>query len=71
MIADWHEFEFLRNQNYARGNGGSRHGHNGALSLWWIVNPRITGGVQWRYATDKLGTGGAMNAFIYSLKYVF
>jgi len=71
LIADWHEIEFMRNENYARGNGGKRESHNGALSAWWIANRNYTLGVQWRYATDKLGTAGAVGAVIYTLKYVF
>jgi hypothetical protein len=71
LLADWHEHEFGRNERYARGNGGKRTSHNGALSVWWIPSKHLTGGVQWRYAADKLGTGGPINAFIYTVKYVF
>jgi hypothetical protein len=71
LIADWHEYEFARNERYAAGNGGKRSSHNGALSLWWIPAKHLTGGVQWRYAVDKLGTGGSLGAVIYTLKYVF
>ncbi len=71
LAADWHEYEFGRNEKYAAGNGGKRSSHNGAASLWWLAHPRVTPGVQWRYATDKLGTGGSLGAFIYTLKFVF
>ena len=58
FLADWHEIEFLRNEFYASGNGGSRQGVNGAVSIWWNVTSDISIGEQWRYAYNKLGTGG-------------
>ncbi len=69
MLADWHEFEFERRAEYAAGQGGSRTSHNGAVSLWWQVNPRFSAGVQGRYVTSKLGTPGSSGAVIYTLKY--
>ncbi len=71
LLADWHEHEFGRNVKYAAGNGGKKSAHNGAASVWWIATEHATLGLQWRYATDKLGTGGSLGAFIYSLKYIF
>lgn len=71
FLVDWHEMEFERNQSYAAGNGASRTGINGALSIWWNLNAQVTFGQQWRYATNKLGTGGEMNAWISTLKYNF
>ncbi len=71
MAIDWHEIEFERNQLYAAGNGNSKIGHNGAASIWWSPIPETSAGLQWRYASDKLGTPGSMNAFIASLKYNF
>ena len=70
-IIDWHEIEFERNQNYAAGNGDSKTGINGALSLWWSINSSISVGQQFRYATNKLGTGGDLGAWISTLKYNF
>lgn len=71
MLADWHEIEFARNALAAQGNGGSTVGHNGAASIWWTPTPRLTPGFQWRYAIDKLGTPGKLDAQIFSLKYNF
>ncbi len=71
FLADWHEVEFLRNESYAVGNGGSRQGVNGALSIWWTITANISVGEQWRYANNKLGTGGDMTAWISTLKYNF
>lgn len=71
LLADWHEMEFARSTRYAAGNGGKTSSLNGAASLWWIPSNHLTLGVQWRYAADKLGTAGAMNAAIYTVKYVF
>lgn len=71
FLADWHEFEFARDRIYAQSNGASRTGHNGALSLWITPWKATTFGLQYRYASDKLGTGGALGAMIYSFKYNF
>ncbi len=71
FLADWYEIEFLRNESYAAGNGGSRQGVNGALSFWWTITASISAGEQWRYANNKLGTGGNMTAWISTLKYNF
>lgn len=71
LLVDWHEIEFERNVRYAAGNGNSRSGINGALSLWWSINTQIAIGQQWRYATNKLGTGGDMGAWISTLKINF
>ncbi len=71
LVSNWHEHEFARKSGYARGNGGKSTSQNGALAIWWTP-PQLplSIGVQWRYATDKLGTGGAMNAVIYTIKYI-
>lgn len=71
LLVDWHEYEFERKEAYAAGNGGQRTGHNGAASLWWNAATKLSLGLQYRYATDKLGTPGAMGALIYSAKYFF
>ncbi len=68
---DWHEIEFARNKIYAAANGGSSVSHNGAASIWINPRPEYSVGAQWRYAVDKLGTAGALNALILSLKYNF
>ena len=70
-LADWHELEFERNAVYAASNGDSKVGHNGAASIWWNASPELSLGLQWRYATNKLGTPGSMNASIASLRYNF
>ncbi|MBS1961251.1 MAG: hypothetical protein JST04_03465 [Bdellovibrionales bacterium] len=71
VLADWHEIEFARKDAYAAGNGNRKSSQNGALSAWWIATKEINVGLQWRYAVDKLGTPGALNAAIVSLKYMF
>jgi hypothetical protein len=71
LFADWHEYEFARNQTYADGAGGSTTGQNGAASLTWNTTPHLAMGFQWRYAQDKLGTPGTLGAQIYTLKYNF
>jgi len=71
FLADWHEIEFNRNEAYAAGNGGRRSSTNGALSIWWSYDANLSIGQQWRYATDKLGTGGDMAAWISTLKYSY
>jgi hypothetical protein len=69
-IFDWHEIEFGRDETVAQGNGGSA-GVNGALSIWWLGNDKITPGIQRRYATNKLGTLGDMGAWIASVRINF
>lgn len=70
MLADWHEYEFQRNENYATGNGG-REGTNGAASIWWNGPQGLSLGLQWRYAQNKLGTPGDLSAVISSVKLFF
>jgi hypothetical protein len=71
LAADWHELEFARKDDYAAANGNSRVGQNGAASIWWIANSKFNFGLQWRYAVNKLGTEGNLNAAILSAKYIF
>ncbi len=71
MFADWHEFEFARTETYAAGNGGSKTSHNGAVTLWWNASTHWSTGIQWRYASDKLGTAGTLGAEIFTLRYSF
>lgn len=66
---NWHEFESLRHNDYEAANG--KFGINGALALWWNIHSRVTAGVQYRYAYDKLGFAGNNNATITTLKYNF
>ncbi len=65
----WHESEYDRNENYAAGNGNENNSINGAVSLWWLTTDKINLGLQYRYARDKLGTAGYMNAMIFTLRY--
>lgn len=69
MAASWHEYEFARKSAYASGNGDKTTGQNGAASIWWNSAASFSLGLQYRYATDKLGTGGEMSALITSLRY--
>ena len=76
-LSNWHEFEFDRAEaHYALPDGtlvgdGRSWGINGALALWWHPNPKITAGLQYRYADHKLGVQAYTTAVIYSLKYNF
>lgn len=75
-LSNWHEQTFARDddylrQNYVNGPAGSV-GTNGAVALWWHPTDAITGGVQYRYSHNKLGTADDyQNAMIYTLKYNF
>jgi len=71
MATNWHELEFARAAGYASTYGGRSISHNGAAAIWWTTKIGIVPGLQWRYAKDKLGTSGNMNALIVSLKYMF
>lgn len=75
-LTQWHEQTFDRDdayltQNYV-GEAAGPVGTNGAVSLWWHPHERLTAGVQYRYANNKLGTPNAyQNAMIYTLKFNF
>ena len=77
FVFQWHEMEFNRDkEHYQLNNGitigdGSSHGINGALSIWWKAHKKVTTGIQYRYAENKLGFANYQSAFIYSLKYNF
>ena len=69
-VAQWHETEFARADRYKQINGSV--GQNGAISLWWHPEEtRLTPGIQYRYAYNKLGTKGYQDGLIFSLKYNF
>ncbi|MBF7052873.1 ion channel protein Tsx [Halomonas sp. KAO] len=73
-LTQWHEQTFDRDDDYLRqnyiGDKAGEVGTNGALSLWWHPHRRLTAGVQYRYADNKLGTPGQyQNAMIYTLKF--
>ncbi|KEQ13373.1 hypothetical protein GZ77_13265 [Endozoicomonas montiporae] len=71
-LFNWHETEFSRDKEYLRVNNKSeKTGHNGALELWWHATDSITAGLQYRYASDKLGYAENQDGVIYSLKYNF
>lgn len=63
-LGQWHEIELDRKDN-------DKTGVNGAVSLWWNINDKITTGLQYRYADNKLGNNTYQSATIYSLKYNF
>lgn len=72
-VTNWHEQTFGRDDDYLEqnyvGDKADAVGTNGALSLWWHPHERLTSGVQYRYADEKLGTPGQyQNAMIYTLK---
>lgn len=69
LFTDWHEIEFERSKGYANGNGGKTQSLNGAAAVWWLTHPKHTLGIQWRYATNKLGTAGSLQAYILTYKF--
>ncbi|USE35949.1 outer membrane protein OmpK [Endozoicomonas sp. SCSIO W0465] len=66
MATNWNEYEFDRDTQY--GNVG-KDGWNGAAALWWNANEKITLGLQYRYADDKLGLPTYQDGLVYTLKY--
>lgn len=71
-LTNWNEISLLRSEEYVRISGeGSKTGLNGAVGLWWNASPKLTTGVQYRYADKKLGSSGYMNGAIYTVKYNF
>jgi hypothetical protein len=76
-LFNWNEIEFLRDkEGYELEDGtaigdGKSYGFNGALSLWWHYNQKLTTGLQYRYAKYKLGSDEYQSGVIYSLKYYY
>ncbi len=76
-ISQWHEYEFDRDEEHykladgTRIGDGASSGINGAIALWWHINKKITAGIQYRYANNKLGYYGYQTGPIYTLKYNF
>ncbi|NMP15730.1 outer membrane protein OmpK [Thalassotalea sp. Y01] len=73
-VTQWHETEFGRDDQFR--NNGTQYtinsvGHNGAVSLWWHTNKKLTLGLQYRYADHKLGTSAYQDAAIVTAKYNF
>ncbi|WP_461536818.1 outer membrane protein OmpK [Spongorhabdus nitratireducens] len=68
-VTDWTEIEVMRADEYKDVNGST--GVNGAIALWWHPFSKISAGIQYRYASKKLGYDGYNNAMIYTLKYNF
>lgn len=66
MFTNWHEYEFDRDTQYQE---GKKDGQNGAVALWWNANKKITLGIQYRYADDKLGESTYQDGMVYTLKY--
>ena len=77
QLAQWNEIEFKRKKSYYLDSDdqpvgdGKSWGFHGALSLWWLMNRKLTTGVQYRYAQHKLGHFEYQNAWIYTIKYNF
>ena len=67
-LSQWHETTFDRDPS--AGYDGEV-GQQGAISLWWHPHSTLTTGVQYRYASDELGTHAYHSGLIYSLKYNF
>lgn len=74
MVSNWNEYEFGRKSDYLRSKKSGtakKSGLNGAVALWWNATDKITAGLQYRYADDKLGNATYQDAVIYSLRYNF
>ncbi len=77
MITNWHETEFNRKDKFlntasdAGGSMASSTGHNGAVSLWWNLTPKLTTGLSYRYADGKLGSATYQDALILTAKINF
>jgi hypothetical protein len=77
MLTQWHETEFGRKDKYlTMADGGkvvtaNSTAQNGAVSLWWTPTKRLTAGVSYRYALNKLGVAGYESGLIYTMKYNF
>lgn len=70
-LSNWNEYTFDRDQTYLAKAGETGNGINGAAAIWWNVSPRLTTGVQYRYASGKLGATGDLGAAIYTVKFNF
>ncbi len=73
-LSNWHEQTFSRDDDYLTqnyvGSKAGKVGTNGAVALWWHPHKRITTGIQYRYANEKLATPDQyQNAVIYTLKF--
>ncbi|MCK5697791.1 MAG: ion channel protein Tsx [Gammaproteobacteria bacterium] len=76
-ISQWHEYEFERDEEHYKTDDGTRIGDgastgtNGAIAFWWKVNKKLTTGIQYRYANNKLGSHSYQTGPIYTIKYHF
>lgn len=76
-LSQWHEYEFNRDKDHYKADDGTRIGDgastgtNGAIALWWHINKKITTGIQYRYANNKLGSYSYQTGPIYTIKYNF
>ncbi|GAA5186153.1 outer membrane protein OmpK [Ferrimonas gelatinilytica] len=70
-VSNWHETEFLREDQFRQGGALDSVGHNGAVALWWHLPAKFTLGLQYRYYDHKLGDAGYGDALIYTVKYNF
>ncbi|MGL4523048.1 MAG: outer membrane protein OmpK [Bacilli bacterium] len=72
QITNWNELTFARNADYLKLSGDAKEfGVNGAVAAWWHISPRVSTGVQYRYADNRLGTNGRANGVIYTAKFNF
>ncbi|MGL5580787.1 MAG: outer membrane protein OmpK, partial [Cetobacterium sp.] len=71
-ISNWHEFTMFRDNTYLAVSGEKHDiGINGALAAWYHITPNLTTGLQYRYASNKLGSEHGSNGIIYTVKLNF
>ena len=72
QISNWHEFTMFRDNTYLAVSGEKHDiGINGALAAWYHITPNLTTGLQYRYASNKLGSTHGSNGIIYTVKLNF
>lgn len=71
-LSNWHEMEMNRHDDYLAASGEDDDvSTNGAVAIWYDIHPKVTGGIQYRYASSKLGVEDDVDAAIFSLRYNF
>lgn len=70
-VTNWNEITTLRDDKYLDLSGEDKIGVNGAVSAWWNAHKHLTLGVQYRYATNKLGSDNTANAMVITTKINF
>lgn len=76
-LSNWHETELNRDQRFLQLASDGKTitagstGHNGAVGLTWNVDSALKLGMQYRYASNKLGSATYQDGLILSARYAF